>query len=1042
MTKSTPKKQPSKTAAKRKTLPPLKSAMVSSEAKAAAQRLAAIKAPLKTKTPKKKKNLSSARVKTPSKANRTSKKAVLAKKTAKVVSTTKPAKKVASPKAAISKTKTVKKVTAIKPKIKKSRLTKKVTATKKTVAAKPAATKVSKSTKKRVTAKTPPRKLAKAKSVAPRDPKKATTSKAKTVKRVATVKPKAKKARVTKKVTVAKKSVATKPVITKTIQSTKRRAIAKTATPKSAKTKTRTSHISKTPKIAVGDLNKTLTNLEVRMKRANTLTRKNVKALEASVAALDARTKKDGTLHKAALTRKVNQLSAKLTDMIAQTQSSVNSELKTALTNPSVEGLQAALSRADARLTQAETLQSAAISKINHHLSAIATTVEARLKEETSARKAALTELKQETHNRIDIVERDTATALSRAGDKIAELAAELQNRNDAMELSVREKVSEIALQTQAEFEQYRSRLETRIESIETNEAGDARRLEQSIASLTSRIEGLEYGLAALPVVNTEPVEVQAAPMPVPAIPTAPQLTLVEAPTLQAPEVPEYTAAPSALPDAFSPLASMPIEQTAPAPVNPYLAAEPETTPEPIVQESHIPVEFDPSQYQWSQQSGESGQALIKEQIQVTPPTEKLAPVLSAPATLDTMLPAADAELPPVPNTPPPVSETVPYADPAYAETNPTMATSRIGGETGRNVNMPALPKLTGRNLRVAALATGVAVLGLVTAKSILGEDPIQPPQLEAITTESPATADPISVANVPMVDPIGEYEDNKAVTVTGDAATTLNSAASAGEPIAQFQLGLSYLEQGRTDEGVTLIRKAANQSQPAAQYRLAKLYEIGEGVEQDAKIARQLTERAARNGNRIAMHDLALYYAEGRGGVTADLPTAAKWFEKAAERGVVDSQFNLGVLFESGQGLPKNVTDAFVWYSIAAGQGDQFAKTRIDVLKGALPETELAAAAGRVEVFTPVKIDDAANGIFHDVPWAKPSKTAAKNTSQVKQAQSLLGELGYDIGGADGAIGPRTREAIMSFERANSLPETGEVNTALIDLLEIAAGA
>ena len=79
-------------------------------------------------------------------------------------------------------------------------------------------------------------------------------------------------------------------------------------------------------------------------------------------------------------------------------------------------------------------------------------------------------------------------------------------------------------------------------------------------------------------------------------------------------------------------------------------------------------------------------------------------------------------------------------------------------------------------------------------------------------------------------------------------------------------------------------------------------------------------------------MHDLALYYAEGRGGVEAELPTAAKWFEKAAERGVVDSQFNLGVLFESGQGLPKNLTDAYVWYAIAAQQGDQFALSLIHI--------------------------------------------------------------------------------------------------------------
>ena len=206
--------------------------------------------------------------------------------------------------------------------------------------------------------------------------------------------------------------------------------------------------------------------------------------------------------------------------------------------------------------------------------------------------------------------------------------------------------------------------------------------------------------------------------------------------------------------------------------------------------------------------------------------------------------------------------------------------------------------------------------------------------------------------------------------------------------------------------------------------------------------MARQLTERAATNGNRIAMHDLALYYAEGRGGVDADLQAAAKWFEKAAERGVVDSQFNLGVLFESGQGLPKNVNDAFVWYSIAAAQGDQFAKTRIDVLTPTLDQADLVSALARVKKFKPVKIDDRANGIFRNVAWNTPKDDAGEKVSQVRQVQTMLSELGYDIGGADGSVGPKTRSAIISFERSNSLPETGRVNTALIDRLELATGA
>jgi len=762
------------------------------------------------------------------------------------------------------------------------------------------------------------------------------------------------------------------------------------------------------------------------MKRADTLTRKSVKALESAVMTLDARTRKDNSTGKAALTRKVNQLSAKLTEMVAKTQAQVNSELKTVLNNPSVENLQAALYRADQRLSSAEQSQAEAISKVNRHLASIATAVDARINEEAEAREAAISALQAETKNdhnaftaRLDTIESDTARALAGAGDKIAELSEELTHRGEASELSIREKVSEIALQTQTEFEAYRTGLDRRIDDIALSQSdNDTQHLEQSIASLTARLDGLEYAVANAPQISEPPTELTEK--------SAPQLSVVTSQALPHAAAPQALSPEPQLPDAFSPLPQLAATPATAMP-NPYLTEEAETPPvmEP---ETTGPVEFDPRSYMATRQ----------DVLQTPPPPSPNQEPLRDFTQPDLM---PDAQTSAQLTQSPVIDQAIPYADPAYAEADPTMDRVRIGGENPAKFN---LPKLTGRNLRVAALATGVAVMGLVAAKGVFGDGKTPTTHQETIQKAQAANVAPVSI---PKPDtsaaPIGDYADNKAAKVSpsSDAAKTLNSAASAGDSVAQFQLGLSYLEQGRTDEGVSLIRKSANQNQPAAQYRLAKLYEIGEGVTQDSEMARQLTERAARNGNRIAMHDLALYYAEGRGGVEADLPTAANWFEKAAERGVVDSQFNLGVLFESGQGLPKNMADAFVWYSIAAKQGDQFAKTRVEVLKETLDQTDLVSAASRAEKFMPVKIDDAANGIFRNVAWAKSNGSKGAKISQVRQAQTMLTELGYEIGGADGSIGPKTRAAIMSFERSNSLPETGRVNAALIDRLELATG-
>jgi localization factor PodJL len=67
----------------------------------------------------------------------------------------------------------------------------------------------------------------------------------------------------------------------------------------------------------------------------------------------------------------------------------------------------------------------------------------------------------------------------------------------------------------------------------------------------------------------------------------------------------------------------------------------------------------------------------------------------------------------------------------------------------------------------------------------------------------------------------------------------------------------------------------------------------------------------------------------------------AARWFAKAAALGLSDSQFNLAVLYERGDGVPQSLLDAYKWYSIAAAAGDSESKQRVGVLQGQLSGTD-----------------------------------------------------------------------------------------------------
>jgi TPR repeat protein len=53
---------------------------------------------------------------------------------------------------------------------------------------------------------------------------------------------------------------------------------------------------------------------------------------------------------------------------------------------------------------------------------------------------------------------------------------------------------------------------------------------------------------------------------------------------------------------------------------------------------------------------------------------------------------------------------------------------------------------------------------------------------------------------------------------------------------------------------------------------------------------------------------------------VAKDVAEANKWFRKAAEQGLAEAQFNLGVSYELRSGVPDSPSGAIEWYYRAAG--------------------------------------------------------------------------------------------------------------------------
>jgi TPR repeat protein len=76
-----------------------------------------------------------------------------------------------------------------------------------------------------------------------------------------------------------------------------------------------------------------------------------------------------------------------------------------------------------------------------------------------------------------------------------------------------------------------------------------------------------------------------------------------------------------------------------------------------------------------------------------------------------------------------------------------------------------------------------------------------------------------------------------------------------------------------------------------------------------------------AKQGDADAQFNLGLMYANGQG-VPQDYKTAVKWYRLAAEQGFADAQYNLGLMYYNGQGVPQDYVRAHMWYNIAASSG------------------------------------------------------------------------------------------------------------------------
>ncbi|MBF0155114.1 MAG: SEL1-like repeat protein [Magnetococcales bacterium] len=78
---------------------------------------------------------------------------------------------------------------------------------------------------------------------------------------------------------------------------------------------------------------------------------------------------------------------------------------------------------------------------------------------------------------------------------------------------------------------------------------------------------------------------------------------------------------------------------------------------------------------------------------------------------------------------------------------------------------------------------------------------------------------------------------------------------------------------------------------------------------------------KAAEQGDAMAQNNLGVLYATGQG-VPRNHEKSLHWYRMAAQQGHAIAQYNLGGLYYQGQGVPRDEREAAKWYRISAQQG------------------------------------------------------------------------------------------------------------------------
>jgi hypothetical protein len=146
------------------------------------------------------------------------------------------------------------------------------------------------------------------------------------------------------------------------------------------------------------------------------------------------------------------------------------------------------------------------------------------------------------------------------------------------------------------------------------------------------------------------------------------------------------------------------------------------------------------------------------------------------------------------------------------------------------------------------------------------------------------------------------------------------------------------------------------------SQFRLGLKF-AHEGAAQDYAQAAHWYLKAAEQSHSLAQFNLGIMYAVGQG-VPRDEANSMRWMQKAADRGDAGAQHHIGMKFHRAsvegrpEAAPESRIQAYKWLQLAAAQGYRGSEAAWAFVVLNMTREDVADGGRRIAAFVPVPAD------------------------------------------------------------------------------------